>query len=92
MAYQQKPGEFILFKNDKQENPSRPDYTGDGLGLDGVPIRVAAWIKQGKNGKFMACKIQPKVREQTTRKSEPVPNKREEGLGGVIDMDSDIPF
>ena len=60
MAYEQKPGQFVLFKNDKDGNESRPDYRGDGLDLDGKPIQVAAWIKQGKKGKFMACNIQLK--------------------------------
>ena len=60
MAYEQKPGQFVLFKNDKDGNESRPDYRGDGLDLDGNPIQVAAWIKQGKKGKFMACNIQLK--------------------------------
>ncbi len=31
MAYEQKPGDFTLFKNDKEGNEKRPDYTGNGL-------------------------------------------------------------
>ena len=60
MAYEQKPGEFALFKNDKGDNDKRPDYRGDGMDLDGNPIEVAAWIREGAKGKFMSCKIKLK--------------------------------
>lgn len=95
-AFQQKPGQFALFKNDKQGNDARPDYRGDGLDLDGTPITVAAWLKPTKSGgKFMACQIQPKDRD---RHSEPPPEKRVPGKGsaetpGSFDeMEDSIPF
>lgn len=66
-TFQAKPGQFSLFKNDKKGNDSRPDYRGDGMSLDGTPIEVAAWIKQTVKGdKYMACKIQPKKKQQTS--------------------------
>ena len=55
MAYEPKPGSFSLFKNDKKESENHPDYKGDGLDIDGRPIWVSAWIKQGAKGKFMSC-------------------------------------
>ena len=64
MTYEHKPGSFTLFKNDKDGNEKRPDYTGEGMDLEGRLIRVSAWIKQGKNGKFMSCNIQKKSAEQ----------------------------
>ena len=82
MAYQPKPGSFSLFKNDKQGNANRPDYTGDGLDLDGKPIRVSAWVKQGKNGKFMSCNIQYK-----TSGARETPNRNT-----VSEIESEIPF
>lgn len=60
MAYEQKPGEFALFKNDKGDNPKRPDYRGDGLDLNGKPVEIACWLKEGKKGKFMSCNMKPK--------------------------------
>ena len=81
MAYEQKPGDFTLFKNDKEGNEKRPDYTGSGLGLDGKKIKVSAWIKQGKNGKFMSCTIQAKTRGEPARQSAIAP-----------DIDMDVPF
>ena len=38
-----------LFKNEKGDNPKRPDYTGKGT-IDGVEKRLAAWIKTSKSG------------------------------------------
>ena len=82
--YEQKPGEFTLFKNDKQGVENRPDYTGTGLDLQGNPIRVAAWLKQGRNVKFMACKIQLKDDRQ-------VPKEKPKS-SGFEDMPDDLPF
>lgn len=60
MAFEQKPGSFALFKNDKEGVETRPDYKGDGLTLEGTPVWVSAWVKEGKNGKFMSCSMKAK--------------------------------
>jgi hypothetical protein len=88
MAYEQKPGDFSLFKNDKGDNPKRPDYTGNGLDLAGKRIKVSAWIKQGGKGKFMSCRFQ----EMT--QGEPAQNKPEakKPAGKFDDLEEDIPF
>lgn len=80
MSYIPKPGSFALFKNDKEGNEKRPDYVGDGLDQNGNPVKVSAWIKQGKKGKFMSCTIQAKTRGEPARKTE----QRE--------VDTDVPF
>lgn len=59
MAYQRKPGEFSMNKNDKGDNPKRPDYRGEGLDLNGNPVEIAGWIKDGPKGKWMACTMKP---------------------------------
>ena len=84
MAYEPKPGSFSLFKNDKKEKDSHPDYRGDGLDMNGTPVWVSAWIKEGKNGKFMSCSMQAKDASKTTR--------RNDGAERNQDVDSDIPF
>jgi len=48
---------FVLFRNDKQGNENRPDYTGKITLEDGKELRLAAWIKEGQKGKFMAGKV-----------------------------------
>ena len=60
MSFEHKVGSFTLFKNDKKEKDTQPDYRGEGKDLDGNDIRVSAWIKEGKKGKFMSCKIETK--------------------------------
>lgn len=85
MAYEPKPGSFSLFKNDKKEKDSHPDYKGDGLTPDGTPVWVSAWLKEGKNGKFMSCSMQPKESQQRAAK--------EPGKGSkASEMEDDIPF
>ena len=59
MAYDHKDNSGSLFKNDKGDNPSRPDYRGD-CKIGGEVYEIAAWIKDGKNGKFMSLSFKPK--------------------------------
>ena len=68
MAWEHKAGQFTLFKNDKKGNQKRPDYRGDGADLEGNPIEIACWIKEGKNGgKFMSCNFKRKDEQKTQR-------------------------
>lgn len=66
--YEQKPGDIIVFKNtpkDGQElHPNAPQYTGNGLDLNGNPIRISLWLKDGAKGKFMAGSIEPPYQPQ----------------------------
>jgi len=89
MAYEQKPGQFVLFKNDKGDNDKRPDYRGDGLDLNGNPIEVAAWIKEGKKGKFMSCTIKTKAHDH---KYQPPAGADKKPAGKFDDMADDVPF
>ena len=44
MAYIPQEGNGAIFKNEKGDNPARPDYRGD-IMLGGVLYEVAGWIK-----------------------------------------------
>jgi hypothetical protein len=46
-------GTGALFKNDKREKDTHPNYRGD-CTIHGRKFWVSAWIKDGKNGKFMS--------------------------------------
>lgn len=72
MAYEHKPGQFTLFKNDRKEKDSHPDYKGQGIAPDGSPVWVSAWIKEGAKGKFMSCSMQTKdAQQEAPRSSKP---------------------
>lgn len=52
----------VLFKNDRKELDKHPDYRGS-IDVDGKEFWLSAWIREGKNGKFMSLSIKPKEQE-----------------------------
>lgn len=48
-------GQFTLFKNTKGAN-NAPYYIGEGM-YKGEKLRLAFWVKEGKNGKYLSGKI-----------------------------------
>jgi hypothetical protein len=65
--YQPKPGSGALFKNrHKEAGDNKPDYTGNGVDLNGQPFLIAAWVKRPE-GKppFMSFALSlPKEQQQ----------------------------
>ena len=85
MAYAHKPGTFSLFKNDRKEKDTHPDYKGLGKDADGNDIEVAAWLKEGAKGKFMSCTFKARDAAQTaSRPNDKKPISR--------DGEDEIPF
>lgn len=64
--FQQKPNTGSLFKNDRKEKDTHPDYTGT-INLGGKSMRLSAWIKEGKKGKWMSLSVS----EQRAREDDP---------------------
>lgn len=84
MAYEQKPNTGSLFRNDRKESDTHPDYKGSAL-LNGVEHWLDAWINTAKDGsKYMSLKFKPKE-ARTPDGSQGAPMSREE-------LDDDVPF
>ena len=99
MAYEHKEGSGALFKNDKGDNPARPDYRGD-IMLGGKLYEISAWIKpvaSNPENRFLSMSAKPKQSAETPRQkpSHDAARARDTGRAspsGFDDMDDDIPF
>jgi hypothetical protein len=62
----------ILFKNtDKEEDSKQPDYRGD-VTVHGTKLRLSAWIKEGKKGKFLSLSVRPDDNRGNPKPAAPV--------------------
>jgi hypothetical protein len=67
--YQMQEGQFTLFKNNKTTN-NAPEYTGE-IMVNGKKMRLAAWVKEGKSGKFFSGKMsEPREQQPSSRHQE----------------------
>jgi uncharacterized protein (DUF736 family) len=84
MAYELKPGQGTLHRNDKEGNENRPDMRGE-LNIDGTIYKIAGWTKLGKSGaRYLSLKAEiPQEKPADTTKAGPARSK---------DTDDDIPW
>ena len=61
MAYEQKDNSGALFRNDRKESESHPDYKGDAK-IGGASYWVSGWIneKKGDGAKYLKLSYKPK--------------------------------
>jgi hypothetical protein len=84
MAYEQKDMTGSLFKNERKESDSHPDYNGSCM-IGGVAYWQNVWLNKDKNGKtYMSFKYKPKE----DKRSAPAPAR----VAAPADMDDEIPF
>ena len=75
----------VLFKNNRKEKDSQPDYTGTG-NWNGQDFQISAWLKEGKSGKFFSFSFQEPYQKEA---KEPA---KANGYQPGQDDDSDLPF
>lgn len=101
MAYEPKDGSGALFKNDKGDNPARPDYRGD-LMVGGVLYEISAWIKplpSNAEKRFMSLSARVKQGQNNTA-GKPQPQRspgqrarlEQKPQGSGFDEFEDTPF
>ena len=67
--YQMQEGQFTLFKNNKTTN-NAPEYTGE-IMVNGKKMRLAAWVKEGKSGKFFSGKMSEPIVKRDEPQDDP---------------------
>lgn len=86
MAYETKPNTGSLFKNDKKETDSHPDYKGSAV-IGGVEGWLDAWINESSSGtKYMSLKFKPKDQQGGQRASS------QSYAPAADDLSDDVPF
>jgi hypothetical protein len=81
VSYEQKDMTGSLFKNERKETDSHPDYNGS-CTINGVAYWQNVWLNKDKNGKtYMSFKYKPKVDRVPQTKTE-----------RHAEMDDEIPF
>jgi hypothetical protein len=80
-----------IWKNEKKEKDTHPDFTGS-LNVGGVEYWVSAWKRRedaSPKAPALSFSVKPKDEQQPQRQP---PNKTRAGASSNHDMDDEIPF
>ncbi len=87
MAYENN-GKGVLFKNNRKEKDTHPDYRGNIEFKGGVPYELSAWLKKDKNGNtYMSLSV-----GDVKADSRPAPLPKHEETPKEAGEYDDVPF
>jgi hypothetical protein len=89
MAYEMKPGQGSLFKNDKKTTENHPALKGKVMLPNGEVRWLSAWKKQTSAGETW---LSLSVGELVQGVAQPVSQHSQAKANAFVDDDSDIPF
>lgn len=78
----------VLFKNDRKEKETHPDYKGSYTDANGAEFWLSAWLKKDKNGNtFMSLSttLKDDAHKQGVQQARQAANPAQE-------LDDDLPF
>ena len=84
MAYEVRDLSGSIFKNDRKEKETHPDFNGS-CRIDGTDYWISMWSKQGRSGEFFSLAF--KKKDGTTARPEPAAKDKSE-----INPEDMIPF
>jgi len=85
MAYEQRDNSGSIFRNDRKEKETHPDYKGDAM-VNGQMVWMSAWLKTSTSGKnFMSFSFKPKDQQAAKPVAKSAPKAEP-------DFDDDMPF
>jgi hypothetical protein len=91
MAYEPKPGDGSLFKNQYKNADNHPDATGYIIAhrdiKEGEKLELGAWTKTGTRGKFQSLRMSDIYDDRQ-------PMQPDDGIHADVsnDLDDEIPF
>ena len=84
-TYETKPGNGVIFRNEKKQDNRHPDYTGSIVTPSGEELRLSLWVKESQQTKKKYFSVAVSIPSApSSAPSQQIPEIKEEGY--------DLPF